>query len=86
MSNKFDAKFISGNYSEFEIYTKRCLFCKKFYEFREIDAYETYIEMCRTCDSVQHKKLSAKKKQNEVVVLFEGIWRIFNKNFYELCI
>jgi hypothetical protein len=62
------------------------MFCKKFYEFREIDAYETYIEMCRTCDSVQHKKLSAQKKQNEIVVLVDGAWRIFNNNFYELCI
>ena len=80
--SKYDVIFTTCR-NGFEIYVKRCLICKCCYEYREIGAYEAYVDMCRTCDSKERRKLTKLAKQDEVVVLHDGVWQVFKKWYWK---
>jgi hypothetical protein len=66
-----------------DICVKRCLVCTKVYEYRETHSIEVYVDMCRKCDSILKKKLIQQANTDDIVILHDGIWRLFNYNFWK---
>jgi hypothetical protein len=48
-----------------------------------MDAYETYVEMCHKCDLTEHRRLTKIVSKDEIVTLFDGVWKIFDRMFLE---